>query len=148
LRWAIECNRVSDDSYVVRIPFRVAQVHAQSITGQFERKNIKLVEDAESPVQLTETRPGDVILFLRGSETAIGEAVKAAREWVAAHVNPDDWNRELTFIWTRCQPIFKQDPATGAWKIRHQAFTAPVDPSQLEGDNPDLKGAMGREYVL
>ena len=167
LRFAIESSKVaSDELYLVRIPYRLVQAHGPDLARQFQKENIKqagqlcvgpdgssagdLVRELRSidwQAQLTETRFGDVILFLIGNERAISDAVEASRAWIAGHLNQLEWNKELSFLWTQCQPLFKQEP-TDRWKIRHQAFTAPVNPAQLERADPDLAGALGREYVL
>jgi len=165
LRFAIESSKV-DELYLVRIPYRLVQVHGPDLARQFQKENIKqagqicvgpdgltageLIDDLRSidwQDQLTETRVGDVILFLTGNERAISDAVQAGRDWIPAHLNSFEWNKDLSLLWTQRQPLFKQEP-DGRWKIRHQAFTAPVNPAQLEGTDPDLAGALGREYVL
>jgi aspartyl-tRNA synthetase len=98
---------------------------------------------------LTEMRPGDVILFLVGERSSILTAVQASRNWVAEQVDQSQWGNELSFLWIVDQPLFKRDPVTGRWKIKHQAFTAPKDPLTLnEKDDPNLGQIRGREYLL
>jgi aspartyl-tRNA synthetase len=162
LRFAIEAGKLNDESYLVRIPYRLVPLYEQDLLQQFAKEGVTIAGQSlvgstdtipeqvniDWRTKLTETRNGDLVLFLKGQGKTISEAVETSRVWINDHLDPLPWKNELTFLWTECQPLFKQDSASGEWKVRHQAFTAPVDPGQLERADPDLPGALGREYVL